>query len=138
MEGDGLTNLEEFLAGTNPNDHDTDGDGMPDGWEAESGLDPLTDDAGFDLDNDGLTNAEEFVGGTDPGNPDTLWGEGEGSGGGFTMSCALYLESGLPLESIVGDLLALAAVITVLHLRRSRRQGSLGVFEGIARSDDHR
>ena len=29
-----FTNLEEYLNSTNPRDSDTDGDGMPDGWEA--------------------------------------------------------------------------------------------------------
>jgi hypothetical protein len=36
-DGDGLTNLEEFLYGTNPWEADTDGDGIPDGDEQEGG-----------------------------------------------------------------------------------------------------
>src|SRR5439155_24997745 len=32
---DGLTNLEEFRAGTNPNNRDTDGDGLTDGDEVK-------------------------------------------------------------------------------------------------------
>ena len=32
-DGDGLTNKEEQDAGTNMNNPDSDGDGMPDGWE---------------------------------------------------------------------------------------------------------
>ena len=39
-DGDGLNNLQEFLAGSDPNNYDTDGDTMSDGWEAENGLDP--------------------------------------------------------------------------------------------------
>ncbi len=40
-DGDGLSNFEEMLLGTNPISWDTDGDGMNDGWEAMWGLDPL-------------------------------------------------------------------------------------------------
>lgn len=43
-DGDGLTNLEEFLRGTDPRNPDTDGDGFSDGDEVRSGFDPL--DAG--------------------------------------------------------------------------------------------
>jgi hypothetical protein len=32
---DGLTNIEEYENGTHPLKWDTDGDGMPDGWELE-------------------------------------------------------------------------------------------------------
>jgi hypothetical protein len=45
---------------------DTDGDGMPDGWEIRYGLNPNTDDAHNDLDADGFCNWQEFIAGTDP------------------------------------------------------------------------
>ena len=61
----------ELDSGTDQLNPDTDGDGMPDGWEVEYGLDPLVPDAGNDPDGDGLTNGEEFDIGTDPQNPDT-------------------------------------------------------------------
>ena len=38
---DGLTNLEEYLKGTDPNNKDTDGDGANDGSEVAAGTDPL-------------------------------------------------------------------------------------------------
>ena len=42
-DGDGMTDLVEFHAGTDPLAHngDTDGDGLPDWWEAANGLNPL-------------------------------------------------------------------------------------------------
>jgi hypothetical protein len=39
-DGDGLTNVEEFNAGTDPGNPDTDNDGLPDGWEWDYQLDP--------------------------------------------------------------------------------------------------
>lgn len=50
---------------------DRDGDGMPDWWEEEAGLDPTIDDSMLDYDGDGLSNGEEFLHGFDPLNPDT-------------------------------------------------------------------
>ena len=46
---------------------DLDGDGMPDGWEGENGLDCTSgSDAGLDGDEDRLPNADEYMAGTDP------------------------------------------------------------------------
>ncbi|NCC51058.1 MAG: hypothetical protein EOM20_07565 [Spartobacteria bacterium] len=66
-DGDGLTNWEEYLRRTDPLNVDTDGDGMPDGYEARYGLDPLdASDAAGDLDQDGITNLDEMALGSDP------------------------------------------------------------------------
>jgi hypothetical protein len=55
--------------------HDTDGDGLPDWWEEQYGLNPLNPDGIYggdaDIDGDGLTNYQEYQAGTDPRMIDT-------------------------------------------------------------------
>ncbi len=52
---------------------DTDGDGIPDWWEKEHGLNVnLPDDAAADADGDGWTNLDEFGRGTDPNQGNTV------------------------------------------------------------------
>ncbi|MFO8051624.1 MAG: hypothetical protein R6V01_08005 [Thermoplasmatota archaeon] len=58
-DGDDLTNLDEFLAGSDPNNWDTDGDGLPDGWEVNNDLDP-TDPTDASEDND-YFGGEEYA-----------------------------------------------------------------------------
>ena len=58
-DGDRLTNLDEFLAGSDPNNWDSDGDGLPDGWEVENSLDP-TNPADAHEDND-YFGGEEYA-----------------------------------------------------------------------------
>lgn len=50
---------------------DSDGDGMPDIYEINHGLDPNVDDSEGDLDGDGLTNKYEFDNGLLPNDDDT-------------------------------------------------------------------
>lgn len=60
LDSDGLNNIEEYNAGTNPNNQDTDSDTIPDGYEVNSGYDPTVDDASLDTDGDGVSNLLEY------------------------------------------------------------------------------
>lgn len=66
QDGDGLTLGMEFLLNTQPQDWDSDNDGLPDGWEWKYGLDPLdsstlgNNGAAGDPDGDGLSNLQEY------------------------------------------------------------------------------
>ncbi len=70
-DNDGLSDVDEALAGTNPLLVDSDGDSLPDNWEIQYGTDPLLDDSLLDSDSDGINHSEEYVLGTDPGDADT-------------------------------------------------------------------
>ncbi len=83
----GMTVAYHFGVGTDPTNADTDGDCLPDGWEAAYGMNPLVAntgdprmDANADPDLDGLTNLEEAAQGTDPFQPDT---DGDGMDDGW-------------------------------------------------------
>jgi len=83
-DGDGLTDQEEAVYGTDPTMKDTDEDGFSDFFEVKVSspgheLDPLDPSdsicdqgvVGVDSDNDGMTDCEEYVKGTNRLNPDT-------------------------------------------------------------------
>jgi len=67
---DGMKDLAEYDAGADPKNFDTDGDGLPDGWEWSYGFSPMSsagdDGPEGDPDDDGMTNYEEYVAGTSP------------------------------------------------------------------------
>jgi hypothetical protein len=71
-DNDGYTNLQEYQAGTNPNNAasnpgDTDADGLPDAWELQY-FGTLAYGATDDTDGDGYTNLQEYQAGTLPNN----------------------------------------------------------------------
>jgi hypothetical protein len=69
---DGLADFRERQASTDPDDPDSDDDGLLDGFEVAAGLDPLTaGDAANDPDGDGLDNLAEQLHRTNPQDPDT-------------------------------------------------------------------
>jgi hypothetical protein len=106
-DGDGLSNFEEYLLGTNPKSSDsdgdglsdydevylyftdptkadTDGDGIPDAAELALGLDPNNAaDGAADPDGDGLTNLQEYQHGTSLTNADT---DGDGLSDGAEVN----------------------------------------------------
>ena len=65
QDGDGLSYGIEFFINTQPQDFDTDNDGLPDGWEWQYGLDPLSsvgnNGSTGDPDLDSLTNLNEYL-----------------------------------------------------------------------------
>lgn len=68
-DNDGLTNLQEFQAGTDPHKADTDGDGLTDGQEM---LVYHTNPLLTDTDGDGVPDGVEIQTGSDPLNPLSL------------------------------------------------------------------
>ena len=85
LDGDGLSDFEEYEAGTNPALADTDGDGIADRLESDNGLDPLDpSDAALDSDGDGLDNIAEIAAGTNPHDPDS---DGDGMPDGWEVAC---------------------------------------------------
>jgi len=112
-DNDGLTNLREYEIGTDPNNDDSDGDGIKDGVDPEPidanstdydndgmtnnfenlyGLNQYdASDADLDSDLDGLSNLQEFDVGTNPNNADT---DGDGIIDG---------EDSAPIDDTVGD-----------------------------------
>jgi pseudolysin len=72
-DGDGLSDGDEAVLGSNVLNVDTDFDGLPDGWEIDHGLDPLNiADALGDADDDGFSNIDEFRLNSDPQDADSV------------------------------------------------------------------
>ncbi|WP_251358973.1 thrombospondin type 3 repeat-containing protein [Kangiella sp. TOML190] len=110
-DDDGVLDMDDLFPvdGTESSDNDSDGigdnadtdddnDGMPDDWEEQYGLDPLSaSDRNTDADNDGETNYEEYQAGTDPTVANNTGGGGgttpppSGGGGGGSTSLLLIL-----------------------------------------------
>lgn len=141
-EADGI----EVKAGRNPTDPsddfgdftDQDGDGMPDWWESEVGLNIDLDDSSEDPDSDGLTNLLEYQCNTNPFDPDTD-GDGKkdgaeleqgtnptkanqsedsgGGGGGSSSGCSMIgKQESAPFVFLAGILLPLI----IIGLARSK------------------
>lgn len=94
-DNDGLTNLQEYLLGTDPHVADTDGDGINDGDEVKMGTDPLNPDS----DGDGLSDGQEVQLGTNPLNPDT---DGDGIPDGIEVKLGLNPLVPDPTNTLVG------------------------------------
>jgi hypothetical protein len=73
-DADGLWDEEEVPValggtGTQPHLRDSDGDGLPDGWEVTQGTNPSLADATADPDQDAFNNWQEYNAATQPTNP---------------------------------------------------------------------
>jgi parallel beta-helix repeat protein len=80
---DGLVNLDEYIRHSDPNDPDSDDDGLQDGDEVHVyGTDP----ADADTDNDGLSDGDEISAGTEPLDWDT---DDDGMGDGWEVAHGL-------------------------------------------------
>ena len=99
IDGDGTRQTNGWpkllITETDPQQGDTDGDGLPDGWEVENNLNPLDNGiynfttgtlgdpkngAAGDPDNDQISNATELSAGTHPNQPNSSGGVGPGEG----------------------------------------------------------
>jgi len=101
-DGDGLTNLEELTAGSNPTLADSDADGLDD--DVELALAEPTDVNNPDSDGDGLTDGEE-VNGETSSNPLLVDTDFDGFSDYFEVLCAGSNPddfNSLPLEDEVG------------------------------------
>ena len=82
LDGDGLSNTNEMVLGTDHEKADTDGDGMPDGYEVANSLNPVVQDGGLDKDEDGVSNWAEYVAKTGANQADSFFKVGGFSANG--------------------------------------------------------
>ena len=105
-DDDGLTDEEEHELGTDPNDPDTDGDGLDDGEEVHDyGTEPLL----WDSDEDGYGDGEEVHDyGTDPLDGEDYPEENGGGGDGFDFD-PVFTELGMAMETLTNGELTTTA-----------------------------
>jgi uncharacterized repeat protein (TIGR01451 family) len=95
LDGDSLTNLQEYQLGTNPRLADTDGDGLSDGREVTLATNPLK----ADTDGDGITDGQEVLRGLNPLLADT---DGDGMADGLELRLALNPLVADPTTTVQG------------------------------------
>lgn len=130
FDGDGVSNLDEYLRGSLPHINDTlnevstlsdcfsvdtagrgldsDKDGLPDAWEIQFGLNPqLANDAHWDTDGDGRTNLQEYNAGTHPIVAEHWQASIATSNSPFTVDTRILYAGGQPS---IGDTFAVSVV----------------------------
>jgi len=121
-DGDSLSDIEENQIGTNIRNKDSDGDGMPDGWEATYGkksnwaIDPTkSSDANEDYDGDELSNLGEYNARTDPTSWDT---DGDGISDGWEAQWGNYTNGyKITLDNVSADAYKMVYKIDPYSLR---------------------
>lgn len=104
LDGDGLVNTQEFFVGTDHERWDTDGDGVPDGYEVDHNLLALDPgDAAGDLDQDGVANWAEYVAGTRANDSNSLFEVAAAARGGGGMLVQHTTESGRLYRVLFAD-----------------------------------
>lgn len=101
-DGDSLSNLTEYLLGTDVNSRDTDQDGWDDDYEINiTGTSPVF----VDTDHDGINDADESASDTDPLNHDS---DGDGFTDGFEIGASTNPNDNLdfPVSDIDNDTIA--------------------------------
>ena len=121
-DGDGLTNIEEMDIGTDPDNRDSDGDGLDDRAELR---DWLTDPTVADTDQGGVDDGLEVQQGTDPLDPDDDQREFAARGGAF-FGCS----QGMPASDSSPVWLVFGAFM-LLGLRRRRRTARRKILNGL-------
>ena len=111
-DGDGVSDADETILGTNPSSSDSDNDGLSGGEEFVHGTNPLNPDS----DNDGLLDGEEITRGTNPLDGDS---EDDGASDGLEVLLgsnplsAASVPNMIPTGRLLGqggrDLLVLSA-----------------------------
>lgn len=117
-DGDGVLTVIELIIGCDPNDSDTDGDGLSDGDELfRYGTNPLLSDT----DGDGMNDGREIEIGCDPNDPDTD-GDGKPDGTdpaplGFISACGPAVDQPVvPLGTAVAATATVGGTVTSASL----------------------
>ncbi len=104
LDNDGLSAQEELAINTDPLSQDTDGDGIPDGYERDNQLNPLVNSATGDADNDGVQNLEEYIDNTDVNDPTSFENKSPIATDDYAVLSLDISESPLGMEGVYYDI----------------------------------
>jgi hypothetical protein len=93
-DDDDLNNRDEFIHEGDPNNSDTNGDGLPDGWVVQYGFRITDNIAALDLNNNGLTTLQSYIAGINPTNVHAQFALGEPAVHGTWQEHKYYNDGG--------------------------------------------